>query len=117
MKRKISLYIKDILENMNKAVEFAGDINLEEFKNDEKTSYAIVRCIEIIGEATKQVPSEVRDKYPEIPWRDMAGMRDKLIHFYFGLDVKKIWLVIIEDIPQIRPLLANVLNEMEKQGL
>ena len=68
-------------------------MNLEEFKSDEKTSYAIVRCIEIIGEATKQIPSEVRDKYPEIPWRDMAGMRDKRIHFYFGLDVKKIWLV------------------------
>ncbi len=74
MKRKVSLYIKDILENMEKAERFIKGMDLEGFKNDEKTNYAIVRCIEIIGEATKQIPVEIRQKYSGIPWRDMAGI-------------------------------------------
>jgi len=117
MKRKISLYIKDVLENIEKAEMFVEGITLEEFKNDEKTNYAIVRCIEIIGEATKQIPMEMRQKYSGIPWRDMAGMRDKLIHFYFGLNAEKVWLVIKEDIPHIKPLLERMLADLEDADL
>jgi uncharacterized protein with HEPN domain len=88
--RKISLFIKDILENIKKTEDFVAGMSFEAFKNDEKTNYALIRCIEIIGEASKRVPDEIKQAYPEIPWRDMAGMRDKLIHFYFGLNVEKI---------------------------
>jgi len=115
--RKVSLFIKDILENMEKAAEFLADMNLATFKTDEKTSYAIMRCIEIIGEATKQISEEMRQKYPDVPWRDMAGMRDKLIHFYFGLNTEKIWLVVNEDIPRIKPYLKKMLSDLESAGL
>jgi uncharacterized protein with HEPN domain len=117
MKRKVFLYIKDILENMEKAERFIEGMDLEKLKNDEKTTYAIVRCIEVIGEATKQIPAEIREKYSDIPWRDMAGMRDKLIHFYFGLNTEKVWLVIKEDIPRIKPLLKGMLQELVNVGL
>lgn len=117
MKRKVSLYIKDIIENMEKAERFIEGTDLEKFKTDDKTNYAIVRCIEVIGEATKHIPTEIRDKYSDIPWRDMAGMRDKLIHFYFGLNTEKVWLVIKEDIPRIKPLLKGILTELVNAGL
>jgi len=112
--RKVSLYIKDILENMEKAEEFLAEMDLTTFKTDDKTSYAIIRCIEIIGEATKQVPEKIRQNYPDVPWRDMAGMRDKLIHFYFGLNTEKIWLVVKEDIPSIKPYLQKMLLDLER---
>jgi uncharacterized protein with HEPN domain len=112
VKRKISLYIKDILENMDRADVFTKGFDLDRFTKDEKTLYAAVRCIEIIGEAAKQVPEQVRLRYPVIPWRDMAGMRDKVVHFYFGVNAQKVWLVIKEDIPRLRPLLKAALREL-----
>jgi uncharacterized protein with HEPN domain len=115
--RKISLFIKDILENIKKTEDFVAGISFEDFKNDEKTNYALIRCIEIIGEATKRVPDEIKQAYPEIPWRDMAGMRDKLIHFYFGLHVEKIWLVVVEDLPKIKPKLEKVQSDLENRNI
>jgi uncharacterized protein with HEPN domain len=112
MKRQISLYVKDILENMIKAENFIKNMTYEEFLNDEKTSYAVVRCLEIIGEATKNIPFAVRRKYPEIPWQKMAGMRDKVIHIYFGLKIERIWLAVKKDIPSLKPLIEKVLTEL-----
>ena len=59
----------------------------------------------------KQVPDEIREKYPEIPWRDIAGMRDKVIHFYFGINLKRVWLVVKDEIPKLKPLLEKILKE------
>lgn len=78
---------------------------------DEKTYYAVIRCIEIIGEAVKQIPDYVRIKYPEIPWKDMAKMRDKVIHFYFDINLEIVWLTITKDIPEIKPLILKVLED------
>lgn len=111
MKRKVSLYIEDILTAMDKAERFIGSMRYEDFLLDEKTNFAVVRCIEIIGEATKNVPDYIREKYKEIPWRDMAGMRDKVSHFYFGIDFEKVWLAVKKDIPRLKPLLSQVLTE------
>jgi uncharacterized protein with HEPN domain len=96
---------------MDKAERFIGSMRYEDFLLDEKTNFAVVRCIEIIGEATKNVPDYIREKYKEIPWRDMAGMRDKVSHFYFGIDFEKVWLAVKKDIPRLKPLLSQVLTE------
>ena len=116
MTLNIILYVKDILINMQNAERFIEVMSYEEFSKDTKTSYAVVRCIEIIGEAAKNVPNNIRHEYPEIPWKEMAGMRDKVIHFYFGVDPHKVWLVIRERIPQIKPLLEKVLDDLQSQS-
>jgi uncharacterized protein with HEPN domain len=84
MKRDYRLYLQDIIDAMESIVRFIAGMKLEDFIGDDKTVSAVIRKFEVIGEATKQVPDEVRVKYPEIPWKEMAGMRDRLIHFYFG---------------------------------
>lgn len=116
MKRDVILYVKDILENIELAEEFAKDINYEEFVNDKKTNHAVIRCIEIMGEAAKNVPQSIREKYPQIPWKDIAGMRDKIIHFYFGVNLKRVWLVLKDDIPKLKPLIQKVLRDMESEA-
>jgi uncharacterized protein with HEPN domain len=71
-----------------------------------------MRSIEVIGEAAKKVPDEIRAKYPSVPWKEMAGMRDKLIHFYFGVDQEAVWLVVKERIPNLKPLIEQILQDL-----
>lgn len=113
MTRKVKIYVKDILDNMERAERFVGTMSREGFMKDEKTCYAVQRCVEIIGEAAKQVPERIRKQYPDIPWREMAGMRDKVIHFYFGVDPEKVWMVVKRDIPMLKPRLLAVLGELD----
>jgi uncharacterized protein with HEPN domain len=113
MKRNVALYLKDIIENMDRAERFVKGMNCEDFVKDEKTGFAVIRCIEIMGEASKCITEDTRKKYPEIPWRDIAGMRDKVINFYFGVNLTKVWAVVKEDIPHIRPLLLNALRDLQ----
>ncbi|MCW3130208.1 MAG: DUF86 domain-containing protein [Methanophagales archaeon] len=86
IKRDYKLYINDILDSILKIEEFVGDMSYKEFVEDDKSSSAVVRKLEIIGEASKNIPKEMRLRYKEIPWSDIAKMRDKIIHFYFGVD-------------------------------
>ncbi|MCI0694414.1 DUF86 domain-containing protein, partial [candidate division KSB1 bacterium] len=85
--RDFKLYLKDILEAMEAIEKFVQDLEFGQFKLDDKTSSAVIRKLEIIGEATKSVPEAIRQNYAQVPWKEMAGMRDKLIHFYtrYGL--------------------------------
>ena len=97
-------FLQDILDAMNKAQSFVSGMEYKVFKNDDKTAYAVIRALEVIGEATKHVPNNLRQKYPGVPWQDMAGMRDVLIHAYFGVDIETVWLTVTEKISQIKPL-------------
>lgn len=112
MTRNISLYLADILDNMNEAVLFVGDLSFEDFSKDRKTSYAVVRCLEIIGEAVKNVPEDIRNQCPDVPWSDMAGMREKCIHMYWGVRFGTVWTAVREEIPGIIPKIQSLYDEI-----
>lgn len=83
--RDYTLYLRDILDAMDAIEKFVEGVEFDEFKRDDKTSSAVIRKFEIIGEAAKKVSEEIKNKHTEVPWKEMAGMRDRLIHFYFGV--------------------------------
>lgn len=110
MKRDFTIYLKDILESINFIEEFINDMSFDEFKKDEKTSSATIRKIEIIGEAAKHIPKEVIAANKEIPWKEMAGMRDKITHDYFGIDYEIIWKVIKNRLPDLKTKIKRVIR-------
>lgn len=110
MKRNYNLYLKDILDAMESIEKFVEGMSFANFVGDDKTVSAVIRKFEIIGEATKQIPDEIRAKYPKIPWKEMAGMRDRLIHFYFGVDHNLVWETSQKRIPELMPLLREILS-------
>ena len=111
--RDPTLYLKDILEAMDAIERFVEGMEFEDFKMDDKTSSAVIRKFEIIGEATKNVPETIKQKYPIIPWREMAGMRDKLIHFYFGIKYDLVWHTIKDVIPEVKSFIHKILEDFE----
>ena len=115
MNRNMALYIRDILGNMGDVEEFLQGMSYEQFITDKRTVNAVLRSIEVIGEAAKNVPDDIREKHVEIPWRELAGMRDKVIHFYFGVDLQTVWLVSSERFPALRPYFEKVLIELENR--
>ena len=108
MKRNYRLYLKDILSAMKAIEKFVGGMKLEEFSKDDLTSSAVIRKFEIIGEATKQISQDIKRRHPEVPWKDMAGMRDKLIHAYFGINYTLVWDTAKQIIPQIKLLISEI---------
>ena len=108
MTKDYQIYIKDILKAMDDVAVFVHGMSFEEFLKDDKTSSAVIRKFEIMGEAAKQVPEEIRMKYPAIPWKEMAGMRDRLIHFYSGIDYRLVWESIQNRLPKVREQLRKI---------
>ncbi len=94
MKREYKDYLFDMVDAIEKIEIFTKGLSYKEFVHDEKTLYAVIRAFEIIGEAAKKIPKKIRDENKNIPWKQISGMRDKLIHDYFGVDVKVILLAV-----------------------
>ena len=99
--------MKDIVESCNYIQEFVEGMDFEQFLQDEKTSSAVIRKFEIIGETAKNIPNSITEKYPHVPWKGMAGMRDRLIHGYFG------WEAIKTDLPPLISAISQILNDLE----
>jgi uncharacterized protein with HEPN domain len=113
--RNHRLYLKDILEAMESIERFVEGMNFDEFIQDDKTASAVVRKFEIIGEATKMIPEFIKEKYPQVPWKDMAGMRDRLIHAYFGTDYTLVWETIKNAIPKTKLIIYKILEESREK--
>lgn len=115
MSRDVIVFLEDILTAIDDIVAFTAALDFEDFKQDRKTIYAVTRALEIMGEATKNIPDEVRQAYPHIPWKQIAGMRDKLIHSYFSVNVVTLWKTAGQDAPQLRQAIQIVKEELERQ--
>jgi uncharacterized protein with HEPN domain len=113
MVRDIRDYVADIYEAMEAAEDFVSDCSFGDFLDDRKNQYAVIRALEIIGEAAKNIPDNTRQQYPAIPWRDLTGIRDKLIHAYFGVNLEVVWLSVKEGIPEAKPAIRNLLEELD----
>ncbi len=110
MDREYLDYVEDIINEISLIENFVKGMTFEQFLEDEKTSYAVIRALEIIGEASKKIPEQVRLVYQEIPWREMSGMRDKLIHDYFGVNLEVVWKTVQEDLKGLIEKLQEILS-------
>ena len=113
MKREWKLFIQDIYDALQYIKEFVGEMTRKEFLADEKTRSAVAFKIENIGEAAKNIPKATRAKYKDLPWNDMARMRDKITHFYFGIDYKIVWAVVKKELPEIEPAITKILSDLK----
>ncbi len=109
MSKKYQISIKDIRNAIVSIEKFVEGLTFEQFKNDDKTSSAVIRKFEIIGEATKNVHENIREIYPQIAWKEMAGMRDKLIHSYSNVDLNLVWMTIKNRLPQLKATIEKII--------
>ena len=111
MKREIKLYLDDLLESVCLIEDYVNGIDEITFEENSQIQDSVIRRLEVIGEAVKHLPDDVKEKYPRIPWKEIAGLRDVLTHEYFGVSIPRVWKVIIDDLPKLKEQIENVLKE------
>ena len=114
MKRTVRIFILDIEECIEIIEEYMDDISETTFFGERRIQDAVLRRLEIIGEAVKNLPLEFREKYPDIDWKKIAGLRDVLIHAYFGVNLERVWVIAKDDLPDLKKKIKKILDEMER---
>jgi len=109
--KKDRAYLQHILDAISDVKKFTKDVTKEEFCENKEKQYAVLRALEIIGEATKNISKQSKAKYPGVPWRDVAGMRDKLIHGYFGVNLELVWETVKNELPRLKKQISKILKE------
>lgn len=105
------VFLEDILECIDKIADYISNVNEKEFKYNHEKQDAVIRRIEIIGEAVKRISKNTKEDYPNVPWREMAGMRDVVVHGYFGVTIELVWRVATKDIPELRELIEKIIMD------
>ncbi len=105
-----SIYLEHIENSLNKIITYSSDINREAFLENTQLQDACIRQIEIMGEATKRISDTFKEKHPEVPWKDMAGIRDKLIHDYIDVDLNIVYQTVAVDIPNLLPVIDKIMG-------
>lgn len=110
--RNSRAFIEEIVESISKIERYTEGLNFEKFQNNEMVIDAILRNLEVIGEAARRIPDEVRNKHKDIPWKRMIGLRNIVIHEYFGVDLSIIWKIATENLPQTKSLISGLLKDL-----
>ena len=113
-KRVYADYLQDIVDAARKARRFVEGMDFDAFAANDEKVFAVIRALEIIGEAAKKVPKAVQKRCPEVPWPEVAGMRDKLIHGYFGVNLRQGWETVIGDLPSLQAGVERILTGLDK---
>lgn len=114
MSKSINDFLQDIIEAINATEDFIKELDYNGFVQDRKTIFAVSRAIEIIGEASKQIPPQIIEQYPNVPWREIAKMRDKMIHHYFGINLKILWNTASKDLPALKPSIQEIIANRDR---
>ncbi len=111
-KRDYRLFLQDILESIERIEEYTEGYDFETFTKDRKTVDAVLRNLEIIGEAAKHIPENIQTQHPEIPWKRVIGLRNVVIHHYFGVDLSIVWVIIKKQLPELKNAVISLLEEI-----
>ncbi len=115
-KRVYHDYLRDIVDHSEKAMQFVHGVTFDDFADNEEKVFAVVRALEVIGEAARQIPKSLRDKYPRVPWKQITGMRNKITHEYYAVDLDVVWKTIHEDLPPLRETVKQMLEDLAQQN-
>lgn len=113
-KRRDQDYLSDIREAIQRIRAYTAEMTSEQFINDTRTQDAVVRNLEVIGEATKNLSTRIKKAYPHVPWKTLAGVRDKMIHHYFGIQYEVVWTIAKEELPGLLPQIEDILKKEGK---
>jgi uncharacterized protein with HEPN domain len=108
-------YLRDIQEAIIRVLSYINDLDWEEYLRDRKTQDAVIRNLEILGEASKSLSAEIRGRYPSIPWQYISGTRNRLIHHYFGVNQEIVWQIIQQDLPKLKPQIEQVIEDLSSR--
>ncbi|NOX88506.1 MAG: DUF86 domain-containing protein [Calditrichaeota bacterium] len=115
-KRNDTELIQDIIECINRIKSYTEAMDYDNFRHDHKTQDAVIRNVEIIGEAVKLISDDLKKKYTNIPWKEIAGTRDKLIHDYFGVNIDIVWNILKQEIPELGTKLKYISDDIKKEN-